>query len=344
MDRAEKAGGGEATQLSFRMCSDAQSVRMNRLCSSTFKCTSDRTTPDRPKSVLSMATGWKLNMDAEADTIMEASSSAAAASSAQRPRTGSSEAAAAASAPPGKKGKHDKDKGGESTPKVTPPAAATKAKRKAKAEAEQDDDTDINKHIAVLYKLSLQNTQISRTMTGIVMNTHLVKATDPVAKAGLAAGVAYDKAVKEAKRQGQDLPMVAPHIQVFVQCLSAMVKKEAWTGQHPDLLRQLDSHIDRLDSPETVATLVRYWRVKEAYSGNSNSEPMVKIQWALDPMTTCTMTECEHKGPELAFRVQVAIMEYFEVSGATVKRGPPPKGQLERVAQSQLNSLQGKRK
>jgi hypothetical protein len=82
---------------------------------------------------------------------------------------------------------------------------------------------------------------------------------------------------------------------------------------------------------------VLYWRAKEALN-----KPVTKLTGALDTLPTIEIPGIEDQGPQRAMRMKSTIVQYLVAIKAEKKKGQPPGGELERVAQTHIKALQKK--
>ena len=82
--------------------------------------------------------------------------------------------------------------------------------------------------------------------------------------------------------------------------------------------------------------------VKGCYKRANRTDHMTKVFVVWDPLAPAEIETWTETGPLLCFKVKKLVHEIIVSSGGMLQHGAPPRGEMERVIQRRLKSLQGK--
>jgi len=171
-----------------------------------------------------------------------------------------------------------------------------------------------------------------------------------VLKGSKAEGVKYDSRVQEAKANGEEADVGPPHSHLCVAGLTAgcqaALEKGIDNESDKELVEALRDDLGTVSQEDVLAT-VTYWTTKEIIKGPNGQEgkKLATVTVAIDSLTEATtFTKMASAGLDLAFKLRKAITIVFKMQGGHRKHGPAPRGELERVMQSQLKAVQGRAK
>ena len=229
-----------------------------------------------------------------------------------------------------------------STPPGTPtgvPAAATPVtrvrRRRRKAASDDDDETtnagdnEVLNMLPAMLKSNLQISQQVRLLQGVCFRTWMLPQQHPVVKAAKAAGVTYDNAAKAA---GPGHQLGPPHCHIAMAVFEALNKslKEGVAREGSDGAGAVASWTRVFDEvllkdQRQILRAVMLMTVKDNYSKDDALTKTARISMHINGNAGLLMS---------------AIEGTLGWISAEEKFGPPPRGALERVLETQLRQVQ----
>jgi hypothetical protein len=214
------------------------------------------------------------------------------------------------------------------------PAAKSSGKKSTKkgnnkVAPPDEEEVSFSEAMKAMSKLSLNTAQQVRQLTAAAFTTFLVPTSLAFIKAAEDEGKAYAKAAKG--KGGANLG--PPHIHIVAGVLDVLADDKTFSEAQPEPHRVLLAIQDQMktnlnDCPFT------YFRIKPTYKKPEHEQQQYKITWAVDPLATC----CSDVPPQ---SIQKAMISCLSVvcPDAQLKRGPPPKGEVERAVERLLKKL-----
>ena len=194
--------------------------------------------------------------------------------------------------------------------------------------------------LVILCKVGLQTQQQLRQVQAALFVTWLCPNASSLVAAATRAGVNYDAAVK-AKGPGHKLG--SPHTHVWAGVVDALAKDELLAGQR-DFWKKI-AGAAALGQAYT-AMAIPHFRVKPTYGGKNkdmevdDDKKLSKITIMIDPLHAHAVEGLEVRGVELAVKLRDALSEAIRLLGGDRKHGQAPRGQLERLLETNLKRLQ----
>ena len=202
-------------------------------------------------------------------------------------------------------------------------------------------------------KATLQAQQQLRALSASLYTTWLCPAQSALAKAALAAGVAYDR---ETKSRGPGHALGSPHVHIWMAVADCLAMNATLGAEQRQFWQHLVAGFNTLGM-EATGQMVKHFRVKTTYNGSKNknkssgsgsnasstqqksddaSESRVLITLYVDPLIRLQVNGIPLKDTELASAIKYAVHLAVAASGGSMQSGQAPKGQLERLLEAQL--------
>ena len=218
-------------------------------------------------------------------------------------------------------------------------ATAATGKAAAKPKSRQEKNDAVRSLVMLMAKLCLQNTQLLRDLSSVVVQTFMFKSDNEVMEAGRAAGTAYSEQVKDKEHT---LGPPFPHI--FVACLEVLSDMSKLGAKTRDKLK---AYMKWSGHPKTgveeMCSHVKLFRISRTYR-----KDRLKLQVAFADR----QPEVDSKDDDLAEGLSEAppappnMMEFnrsflkaIRGAGGEQKQGRAPAGELERLISKGFQQL-----
>ena len=177
-------------------------------------------------------------------------------------------------------------------------------------------------------------------LVGTSVITFLLDSSKASVVAGHEAGVEFNNEVEA----GNKANLAPPHVLIFLafmEALMAELAEVAFEGKTE--LQAYLAEVGAAGTSNLLEDLLLVFRLKDAFHREEDTAPQqTKIHFAIDPLPLAEPGSLAYRGPELAYKFKLWLVTALGKANGERKRGPPPRGVMERAIQAQLRSHQRK--